>query len=82
MAKLKLLGIGKSAKHNHYTFQKKQEFFTIARELLKFLRFEKYEWDGFARPKDKKWGEPIYDKEDKIKNYYLGCVCVCGGVKI
>ncbi len=69
MAKLKLLGIGKSAKHIHYTFPKKQEFFQIVRDLLKHLGFEVYEWDGYGRPTDKKWNEPIFNKEMDIKTF-------------
>jgi len=42
MVKLKLLGIGKSEKHNYYTFSKTQKFFTLARELLRWLGFQKY----------------------------------------
>jgi len=69
MVKLKLLGIGKSEKHSHYTFPKTQEFFTVARKLLKLMGFQNYELEAFGRPIDKKWGEPIYDEEENIKKY-------------
>lgn len=69
MVKLRVLGIGKSEKHNHYIFPKTQEVFTLIRELLKWLKFPEYEWDGFGRPRDKKWGESIYDEEENIKKY-------------
>lgn len=69
MDKLKLLGIGKSEKHNYYIFSKRQKFFEIIRELLKWLKFKKYDWDAFGRPIDKKFKEPIFSKEDNIKTY-------------
>jgi len=64
--KIKLLGIGKSEKHNHYTFPKRQEFFEIARSFLKELGFKDYEWISFGRPCDKKWREPLLNKENRI----------------
>lgn len=67
MAKLNLLGIRKSKKHNHYTFPKKQEFFTVVRELLKELEFG--DWNTFGRPLDKEFGETIYNEEEDIKKY-------------
>lgn len=69
MVKIKLLGIYKSKKHNTYIFKKSQAIFAIVRGLLKELGFKKFEVEAFGRPLDKKWGEPIYNKEGKIKDY-------------
>nr|MBI4156736.1 hypothetical protein [Candidatus Woesearchaeota archaeon] len=69
MTKLKLLAVGKSSKHNYYIFPKEQVFFKLARQLLDGLGFEKHDYSAFGIPIDKKWGEPIPNKEENIKNY-------------
>ena len=69
MVKLKLLALEKSSKHNYYVFPKEQVFFTVARQLLKSLGFKEYEYSAFGSLIDKKWGEPIPNKEENIKNY-------------
>ena len=65
-----MLGLGKSERYNHFTFEKKQEFFTVLRSLLTDLHFE--DSDGqiseFARPKDKE-GYTLFDQDDDIKKY-------------
>jgi hypothetical protein len=69
MVKIKVLGMGKSAKHNYYIFHKTQQLFSIIRDLLKELGFEKYEWDAFGRPEDPEYHEPIFDQENNIGDY-------------
>jgi hypothetical protein len=69
MTKIKLLGSGKSEKHIHYTFPKKQAVFGIVRELLKELGEPYYEWNAFGRPRDKKWWESIYSEEEDVEGY-------------
>lgn len=69
MRKIKLLAIGKDEHKNYFIFPKRQYFFKICRQLLIDLGVNKFESNSFARPTDKKWGEPIFDKENKIKNY-------------
>lgn len=69
MVKIKLLGVGKSEHRNYFIFPKEQDFFRICRQILLDLGVKRFDADSFARPTDKKWGEPIFDKEDKIKDY-------------
>jgi len=69
MIKLKLLGIGKSENRCYYILPKKQKFFSFFRQFLLDLGIKKFEADSFARPLDKKFAEPIFDKEDNIKKY-------------
>ena len=69
MKKGKLLGIGKSELRTYYILPKKQDFFKICRQLLLDLGVKKFDSNSFARPSDKKFGEPIFDKEENIKNY-------------
>ena len=71
--------MGNSERHNYYIFPKTQKFFSVIRALLKELDFKTYKtykwdtvgwkWNAFGRPVDKKWGEPIYNKEEDIKKY-------------
>jgi hypothetical protein len=67
--KIKVLGINKSNWKNYYIFPKKKEVFEIIRNLLRELSFEEWEWNRFGRPIDKKYGEPILNKEENIKKY-------------
>lgn len=70
---VKILGISKSKKHGCYTLEKKQRFFSGFRKFLADLGFGEeesaFEIYSFARPVDKKWGEPIIYREDDIKKY-------------
>ena len=68
MGKIKLLGIGRSGKHSHYVIPKKQDFFRIAREIMKELKMIPLEYESFGRPLDKN-GEPRFGKEDRVKEY-------------
>lgn len=78
MTKLKLLGIGKSEKHNYYIFKKEQEFFILIRDLLQKLAYPKYVWDVFGRPIDKRFNEPEYYGEEDIKKYSDDYCCFNG----
>lgn len=69
MVKTKLLGVGKSERRCYFIFPKKQELFKILRQFLLDAGVKKFDADSFARPTDEKHGEPIYDKEDDIKDY-------------
>ena len=69
MEKIKLLGISKSEKHNKYEFPKEQKILGILRQLLKEIGIGQYTYESFGRTTNKKTGEPIYDKEEKIKSY-------------
>jgi len=69
MFQLKLLAIRKSEKHNLYVFEKDQQFFSVLRQILEKLGFERRTYAGYARPTDEEYGEPIMTKEDKIKDY-------------
>ena len=68
MVKLKLLGSGKSEKHNYYIFPKTQNFFSLIRNLLKELGFENEKYEDFGRPVDR-YSEPIFDKEENINEF-------------
>jgi len=70
MGKIKLLGTKKSEKCNYYVFAKEQKFFSIARKSLLDLEIDNYDANEFARPCDKKYGEPIMNEEDFIQDYY------------
>lgn len=68
MKKVKIIGISKSSHHNVYVFRKNQEFIpTIARFLLD-LGCKDYDLSCFFIP-DKKYGEPIYGKYEKISKF-------------
>src|SRR3989344_5670757 len=69
MTNIKLLAVEKSDKHNSYTFPKVQEFFEVVRDLLKELEFEHYEWNGFGRPRECQYDEPLSDEDEDIKKY-------------
>lgn len=70
MAKPKVIGVYKSEKHNCYIFAKRQEFFALARGLLKKVGFQhEYEWNTLGRPVDKKCGDIIFKEEENIEEY-------------
>lgn len=69
MAKIKILGIGKSAKHSHYVFPKEQKVLAVVRALLKELGFDEYKANEFGRPVDKKYGEIVMNDEINVKEY-------------
>ncbi|MBU0980855.1 MAG: hypothetical protein KJ709_08690 [Nanoarchaeota archaeon] len=68
MARIRLLAVGKSERHNHYTFRKEQVILLVIRNLLEELRFEGSESESFGRPEDKD-GNPIFNEVDDVKDY-------------
>lgn len=65
-----MLGVGKSERYNHFTFEKKQAFFAGFRNFLLDLYFEDSDKQvsGFARPKDKE-GYTLFDQNEDIRKY-------------
>jgi hypothetical protein len=67
--KIKILGVKKSEHFNYYIFNKQQDFFRFFRSFLLELELEKMHIEKFGRPLDKKWKEPMLNKEDDIRDY-------------
>ena len=69
---IKLLGMGKSDKHNCYIFPKEQALFGILREFLKWMNVWGEEVIRFGKPCDAK-GEPLYNDPDEDIQTYVDC---------
>jgi len=69
MQKIKLLDLGKSEHHNHYTFPKQQKVLKIIRQILGELGFAELGSEAFGRPLDKTYGDHLYEQEESVKTY-------------